>query len=222
MNGHLDDRLFDLALDALAGPDRATAEVHLGQCPRCREELDATRAVVTSLALAATPVAPPPSLREQLLVAAGATAQPTLAGGFSRFAASVAALLDVTADRARALLAKISDPGSWVPGFAPEMSLYHLKGGPATAGLVVGFITLTRGATFPHHRHLGDEWGLVLQGRMLDEDGQVYRPGDTSMKLAETEHSFRAGDDEDLIYLALLRGGLEVGGMVIRADDPRL
>ncbi len=58
------------ALDALDPVDRARFEEHLATCERCREELEGFWQVAGALAYAAEGPAPPPSLRERILVKA--------------------------------------------------------------------------------------------------------------------------------------------------------
>lgn len=62
------------ALDALAGPDRARFERHLGGCDSCRQEARGLRETTARLA-AATVAFPPDRLRERVLAAAARTRQ---------------------------------------------------------------------------------------------------------------------------------------------------
>ena len=73
-----DHHLFDeavaaYAIGALDREDRDVFEAHLATCERCRIELADLRRVSAALALAAEPVAPPPSLKARTI--AFATAQ---------------------------------------------------------------------------------------------------------------------------------------------------
>ncbi len=58
------------ALDALDPVDHARFEEHLATCDRCREELEGFWQVAGALAYAADGPAPPPSLRDRILVQA--------------------------------------------------------------------------------------------------------------------------------------------------------
>ena len=52
---------------------------------------------------------------------------------------------------------------------------------------------------------------LVLQGSFRDEsDGRVLRKGDEARMAAGSAHTFTALAGADLIYLVVLRGGLEI------------
>src|ERR687887_321945 len=60
------------ALDALDERDELEYEAHLARCPRCREELAAFTETATSLAYGVESPAPPPDLRDRILVRARA------------------------------------------------------------------------------------------------------------------------------------------------------
>ena len=161
-------------------------------------------------------VAPDPAVRARLM----ASATPT--GRFARFAATLAGLIDLTVDAARALLDGFElDPG-WEPGPLPAGSAsLWVGGGPATAGCIRGFIRLTAGSTFPDHTHLGEESVLVLQGAMFDHESRsVSRPGDVVTLAAGSRHGFSVPPGgPDLLYFVVVRDGVELGGQVIRPRD---
>jgi anti-sigma-K factor RskA len=60
------------ALDALDERDEREYEAHLARCPRCREELASFTEAATSLAYGVESPAPPPGLRDRILVQARA------------------------------------------------------------------------------------------------------------------------------------------------------
>lgn len=60
------------ALDALDPEDRRTYEAHLGDCPRCREELGTMWRTAEALAVGASGPAPSLQLRERILASARA------------------------------------------------------------------------------------------------------------------------------------------------------
>ena len=60
------------ALDALDERDEREYEAHLAHCPRCREELASFTEATTSLAYGVEAPAPPPGLRDRILVQAQA------------------------------------------------------------------------------------------------------------------------------------------------------
>jgi anti-sigma factor RsiW len=68
MTPHLDDRLHDLLDGRLSAAERASAEAHLGECTRCRRELDALETVRNSLRDAtAAPAKVPHALRTSVI-----------------------------------------------------------------------------------------------------------------------------------------------------------
>ncbi len=139
---------------------------------------------------------------------------------FDRFADAVATLLDVSRPRALAMLERLEEETAWERGFLPGMVLQHATGGPAVEGAVTGFVRLAAGAVFPEHEHLGTERVLILQGRCQDGE-KSYGPGDQVEMAAGSVHNFRVLPGPDFLYLAVVHGGLKVGGMVIGPDDPR-
>jgi anti-sigma factor RsiW len=60
------------ALDALDEQEEREYEAHLARCPRCREELASFTETATSLAYGVESPAPPPDLRDRILVRARA------------------------------------------------------------------------------------------------------------------------------------------------------
>ncbi|GMV38660.1 MAG: hypothetical protein AMXMBFR64_03760 [Myxococcales bacterium] len=166
------------------------------------------------LALALEPVMPSPEVRARVLRGAAATSR------FDEFSARVAALLDLAVDAARALLARIDDPSVWEPGPAMGVSLYHVQGGAAAAGAITGFVRIPAGGSFPHHRHLGDEHVLILQGA-CDDGARVSRRGDLVSMPPDTEHDLRVLPGPPLVYLAVVHGGVQIGELVLRPGDPR-
>jgi len=204
----------DQTLDSLAhalGLLPAAEQAQRDRDPQLRGETDAIAEVLTALAIALpTASRPPAGLRARLLASASGPAR------FAPFLDRFARMIDVAADAARELLARIDRPGEWMPSPAPNVLLMHLPGGPAVAGQDVGFVRVAAGTDFPPHRHLGDERVLVLQGRYRDSAGSTVGTGDEMVMPDDSEHHFSAGPERDLIY-AVVFGGIEIGGVRIDA-----
>lgn len=166
------------------------------------------------LALALEPVVPSPEVRARVLRGAAATSR------FDDLSARVGELLDLAVDAARALLSRIDDPSVWEPGPAMGVSLYHVQGGAAAAGAITGFVRIPAGGSFPHHRHLGDEHVLILQGA-CDDGARVSRRGDLITMPPDTEHELQVLPGPPLVYLAVVHGGVQIGELVLRPGDPR-
>ena len=193
---------LDHALGVMPAAERAQRERE----PRLRDEADAVAETLAALAVALPAVAPRPELRTRLLAAASGPAR------LAPFIDRLARMIDVAVDAARELLLSIDRPDSWQPSPAPNVRLIHLTGGPAVAGLDVGFVQVAAGTGFPLHRHIGDEHVFVLQGSYSDSVGSTVRTGEQARMLADTEHHFTAGPERDLIF-AVVVGGIEIDGV---------
>jgi anti-sigma factor ChrR (cupin superfamily) len=212
-----DDLLAEYVLGTLDAQTRARidqgARVSEGLRRRVAEVAEALAGVADAL----VPAPPDPGQRARLLESVAQTNR------FERFATRVAQMIDVTREMALELLAGIDDAARWVAGPAEGVTLYHLDGGTAVANAVVGFIRGVSGMMFPHHLHLGEERVLVLQGRLIEEDGRLVAAGDEVAMPAGSSHCFSVpAGGPDLVYLVVVEEGVDIGGVVFRAGDPRL
>lgn len=196
MTPHVIDLLPELALGDL--PDAEASEVtrHVDGCPTCAVELRLVNETLSALALALEPVEPDTSVRARVL--AGCEG-----GRFARFAESIAAIFDVTATRARELLAMIDDARAWEPGPIDGTGLIHFDAGPACTGADTGFVRVAPGTTFPWHAHNGEETNLVLQGVCVDSDGAAHRRGAVFVHPAGSEHEFTAAAGQPTLIFAV-------------------
>ncbi|HKU36911.1 MAG TPA: cupin domain-containing protein [Polyangiales bacterium] len=150
---------------------------------------------------------PPPELRSRLLD--GLSTQ----GRFARFAERTAQLLDISLERARALLDRLDDLTLFEPAF-PGASFFWCEGGPRVANAVRGFVRVQAGTDFPEHEHIGDEIVLVLQGTFHDTTtGVTHHVGDEVLMPAGTSHAYTVpADGTDLLKLSVTREGLRAFG----------
>jgi len=175
---------------------------------------DEDRQTAAELASLLEPVSPTASLRDRLMAA-------TEKGRLAHFAAPVAKLLAVDEARAEAMLDAIDEPASWSPNPLPGVTLYHVAGGETVEHAITGFTRIERGGTFPSHTHLGHEYVLVLQGRARDgESGEIFGPGDLSIRPPGTTHDLEVLPGPTLIYLVVLFDGLEVMGLRLEPGNP--
>jgi quercetin dioxygenase-like cupin family protein len=177
--------------------------------------------LASAIALAAGVEEPPPALRARIMDAARSTHR------FDEFEASVASILDLPIDAVRELLlaideGRLEEGGRWQDGPAPGVELLHLRGGPAVAGAITGFVRVAPGAEFPDHAHLGDETVLILQGAYRDSDGTIHRRGELVRMPLDTHHALVAIGEVPLVYLAVVRHGVRIGDVEIGPDDPRM
>ncbi len=183
------------ALGELADDEAAAVERAIEADPSLASELDRYLELIA--------VKPPADLAARLLASAGG-------GRFERFAPRVAALFDVTIDRARELLGRVEHAGAWEQP-VPGVSLIHVDGGPACAAADCGFVRIAPGCKFPWHTHRGEEVSVILSGAMRDHDGKVLRAGDELVHQEATQHELAAEGDEAVIYVARAMNGIEVG-----------
>lgn len=156
---------------------------------------------------------PPPGLRDAILAAASPV------GRFERFADRLAAMLDVTRERAVSLLDAIPDL-PWQPAHLPGSATCWVDGGPATDGAIRGFVRYPAATPFPEHRHLGRETVLFLSGGATMSDGAECRPGDVHVMPAGSRHSFETHPGPDLLYFVVVFDGVDMGGgMVLKPES---
>ena len=125
----------------------------------------------------------------------------------------LAVLFDLPVEGIRAVLSAIDgDPGAWTQGPIPGVGLLHFDGGPAVAAADNGLVHLEPGTPFPHHKHLGQEEVLVIEGAYRADDGRIYRAGDRHSMTAGTEHSYEVLPDARCIFAVCLHGGIEIDG----------
>jgi hypothetical protein len=206
MTPHVIDLLPELALGALPESDRISVKRHVEDCADCAGELDAINETLAELLLGLEPVAPDPAVLERVMTSCER-------GRFARFADAIARIFDVTAERARELLASIDDAAAWEAGPCPGTNLIHFEAGPACAGADTGFVRVEPGLRFPWHAHLGEETNLVLQSSCTDSDGTTYRRGDSFVNPSGSEHDFTAAPgDSDFIYAVRVFDGVDWTG----------
>jgi putative transcriptional regulator len=211
VNEHVDTWIPELVLGTLEDELRADVEHHLERCARCAAEAAATGEALSLLALALPPEHPHPTARTRLLtsVAEQQRGLEEVGGGrLGTFVEQLASFFDVTAERARTLIDLVSDRTAWTIGPATGVSLIHILPGPRFAGADAGFVRMAPGARFPRHRHLGHEFGLILEGGFTDESGVVVRAGERHELAAGTSHDFVALP-EGCLFAALVLGGIE-------------
>lgn len=169
-----------------------------------------------AMGLAVDPLPLPTALRARLESSLGTTHR------FDDLEALVADLADLPIDEARALLLRVDAPDVvWDPGPTPAISLLNFDGGPKTRNAVTGFVRHAPGTTFPEHDHVGGERVLVLQGAFEDSDGKVYHSGEVAERGPCSPHSYRAVGPLPLLTMAVVQGGVVIGGVTIPPGDPR-
>lgn len=199
--------LIDFSLGLLDPAERQDVERELAASPALQAELRAIEETLTDVALSVESVRPSADVKTRLF--ASFQAQTRFAGFVDR----VAEFFDLGAQRARELLDSISALPNppWEASPVPGTSLLHFDGGPRVAEAVnCGLVHIAPGGGFPKHRHIGDEWALILQGSSQEDSGAVSQPGDLLHKEADSEHAFRVISDEPLVFAVVLYGGIQI------------
>ncbi len=131
---------------------------------------------------------------------------------FAPFFDRLTRFFDLSVEALREVFARAERESEWQPGPLPWVSLFHLQGGPAVAGLDTGFVKLKRGMPFPRHRHKGVERVLILEGSYLDHEQRRYGPGDFHDMTEGSEHSLQMSAEEDVLLAVILSAEIEVVG----------
>ncbi len=160
-------------------------------------------------------VAPPSSLRERLMGTVSKTHR------FPDFEERVATLVELPLEKIREFMLGIDTKEPWLPGPIPGMDFFHFEGGASVKNAITGFTRIAPGITFPEHEHVGEECVLVMQGSFRDADGEEHGVGDEVWLPADSSHTFEVTSKIPLLYLAIVQGGLRVGGVLIPPGDPR-
>lgn len=199
--------LFELlplyAMGVLDAAEASEVERALAAHPALASELDRWREAIAAVGEAPAPVRPPADVRARLLASLEG---PERDGGrFDRFAARVAELFELSVEGARGVLAKIDDAGAWRT-LVPGIDCIKVSGSNNPAQPQCAFVRVAPGATFPWHRHLGEERSLVLHGGAHMSDGRDLRPGDVLVVDEKVEHDFVVEGDEACIFAVRSNG----------------
>ena len=197
---HLDDILPEVLLGTLEASAQQAAERHLAMCERCRAELARLAPSVEGLLSLAPPVPPPAGVLEREVK------QMESPGRFARFAEQVAALFDLSRERALALLESLSEASAWLPGPTDEIQLLPVETGPAKAGMLAAFVRVPPGLRYPRHTHHGHEWNLVVEGGLREDSGREVWPGELLEKENGSVHDFTALEGPACIAAAVIDG----------------
>jgi quercetin dioxygenase-like cupin family protein len=194
----------DYVLGTLPADEQRRVHDLVGGSPELQREVDRVTEALACAAESVAPLAPASSLRTRLL---GTLAS---ADRFAPFVDDLTQLFELPAATVRKLLERI-DGTDWehallgVPLHGCE--LFHFPVGPhlRESGAAGGVLHVRAGATFPQHRHHGDEVTYVLEGGYV-AGGRVHGPGSTIAMSAGTAHDYQAAPERDLVIMVLHRG----------------
>jgi Cupin domain len=165
------------------------------------EESDDSRAYLM-LATAATPGTATPDAKARLMSAIERER-------YLPFLGELRASFDLSETEMRALLLKIDDPRWWKLDAPPIQGHMDFKPGPRHAPLRGGFARMQGGLRIPQHRHADRELTMVLEGELIDGDGNRYGPGSSIDMPPGSSHSLAVPEGKEAV-VALLHGRIEM------------
>jgi putative transcriptional regulator len=210
MTAHTSPAFGPLELEELAPVEQAEVRAHLAACDGCARSFAGAEEALSLLADGLATVAPPPALWDRIArsVEESDALVPVVAG-----------LLDLPEDGARGVLARMDDAGGWLDGPAPRCWYQEVPKGARRKGSLCALVKLAPGASFPQHRHLGQERTLVLRGTYQTDGGTRFAPGALHDMAPDSAHTLFAEAAGEVYYLAVVEGGVEVRGEVLRPRE---
>lgn len=201
----LEEALLDYVSGALGPAEAAAFDERVARDPALAARVREAEELLAAQALCLAPVAPTPGGRERLLDA-------LVPAGWASLAERAARVWDLSVEAVRAVFRDAMDAARWEPGPVPGTWLFHLDGGPATAGADVGIVRFEAGMTFPRHGHGESEHYVVLDGLIHDDAGPDERAGDEVRRAGEGRHGFVIDPSGPAHIAIVLRGGLHLDG----------
>jgi putative transcriptional regulator len=209
MSPHVTSELYEYALQILDSERSAEIAMHLRECRSCLLALGAINDEFAEVVVPTSNLAPKPSLRSRLLKDVSEIVP------YARYLDDMAKMLVGSPGLLEDELRGLPHPNTWDDGPVDHCRLFPCEAGTTLSNVIRTLVLMESGSTFPDHEHLGDEHILVLQGSLLDEDGQLYRPGDKLYMAEGTHHSFEVPVGLDLIYFNVSHQGLQIGEQII-------
>jgi len=201
---HVVDRLPEWALGILSEAEMREVDAHLAGCAACAAESKALLETTSSLAGALVPRSPSPTIRARIFAAIRAN------GRLHAHAERVARFFDFAVDKARALLDSIDEPAAWDPGPVPDVALMHFNAGAKLAQADTGLVRFPKGIAWPLHKHIGDEYMLIIEGAIREDDGTLHGPGSVLFRPAGSAHAFDVMPEVDCVSGVILYEGIEM------------
>ncbi len=201
---HVLDRLPEWALGVLPDAESRTVGALLATWPPCAADSVARPDGANVLGRAPPPLPPSPTIRARVLAAIRAK------GRLAQHTALLAKFFAVTDEKARALLDAIDEPAAWDAGPVEHVALMHFNGGPQYAQADTGLVRFPKGIAWPLHKHIGDEYMLIIEGGIQEDDGTVHGPGSVLFRPAGSQHAFDILPETDCVSGVILFEGIEM------------
>jgi anti-sigma-K factor RskA len=210
-NEHVRDDLAAYVLGSLTAAEQAAIERHLAGCPDCQRraaELADTAAMLPQALAAASPLAPPPSLKGELL---------------RRLDVAPAATAEVTEERARPVPAMNADahrPGADAAASAGPLSMRgpRLLGGLSwqLMGGVAAVVVVALSLAWSVRLTVALENERSLRSEYADLIGQIVSQQEIVFEVVDSEQSVRR------ILRAQQEGSTAYGKLFTRTDLPHV
>jgi putative transcriptional regulator len=183
--------LLDYATGASSAAEALLLATHLAVCAECRTAIRACEAIGGSLLDAMTPARLPPSLLNRTLAAIDLSDDAIASDPLPvDVRAPLRAYLDSRKTPLRTRRLPLGFRATRLP-FTGTTDRVWLMTAPGGRGPL-------------RHRHVADEWTVVLEGGFSDEDG-AYAAGDFAYVEADSQHRLIAEPDEGCTCLVLVR-----------------
>lgn len=122
----------------------------------------------------------------------------------------LACLFDLESKRILELLAMAVGPAAanWLPTQLPRVQRLPFAGGTVVADADCSLLRLRPAARFAEHRHLGDEWAMVLQGSIAETGGRQFDVGDIAFSASGSRHALEVNGKTAVVLAAATFGGI--------------
>jgi quercetin dioxygenase-like cupin family protein len=128
-------------------------------------------------------------------------------GQFEGFIDRLGVFLDLPEQDVRDILDGVLDSDeSWRPNGLPGIFLKPITAGTRHSASDCALVHMEPGTVFPRHGHRGDEWGFVLQGEALEDNGRKAKPGDIVFQTRAGTHSFAATGEQVFMFFSISDG----------------
>jgi quercetin dioxygenase-like cupin family protein len=170
-------------------------------------EIRRTANAIAAIGLAAAPESPPSSVRDRLM------ATERRGGKYGRFSDRVARLFDIDAAAAEALLKRIESPDAWTDALLDGVHVIAVDAGPSRRQCTATLVKIEPGASFPFHRHHGEETMVMLDGGFHDPNAEGHEAwhADELIQSDGSGHELHAIGSSPCIAAVLIEGNPEFG-----------
>ncbi len=196
-----DESLIEYVLGLTTPSERRMIQKQMEDSRDIRDRVAQIRDTLAETAHIAEPVIPSDALSTRIEKSIAE------AHRFEGFIDRLTVFLDSPAERVRKLLHnldarfhELSETG--LSGVRAK----RFKGGPRLKTSECALMWMEPGAAFPAHRHLGHEWGFVLEGEAIQDDGKIYRAGDIVHQTPQSRHSFTASERGPFVFFVVHNG----------------